>query len=479
MTPPSRWRGSDVVSSWLLRVGKPVGLLLLVIAVIGDIYLRATVLPARVPSDKWPTEGYYFAGAQYQLGLQALRLELWRHQQLPQGDQRLRSEQDARILRDVLHAKYAILTDSPELRPFLDQVPGFRDALPFLAEVEQRLNPMVDEALRMPEGLPHFDDQIAGLERAVVRMVNDLRVAELSTFEAAFDAQRRAAILYQETGLFLLGILGLGLMLHVSIRRKGLAALLLETEARAEAQRSAQARVALLGMVSHELRTPLQTMMGNIEMLTLTATGEGVQPAVASLERNLALLSGQLDNIAEYTRLASHTVPVCSEPFALVPWLQRIVEEHRSFGGLERDILLVTSLTAQDMVTADQVRLHQILNNFLSNAIKYGGPGTITMHAEFVPPQAESEPPMCNIEVADDGADISPSELGAIWEPFVRGRHVTAPSAGSGLGLAVVKLLAQSAGWQVGLSSRASGGKAFFVRFPAEQSRASDTLHTG
>ena len=346
MRPAFTWRGVDAASTWILRLGKPIGLLLLAIAILGDIYLRATVLPSRAPRDRWPTEGYYFAGAQYQLGLQALRLELWRHQQLPQGAERIRSEQDAKMLRDVLHAKYAILTESPELRPFLEQVPGFREALPFLTDIEARLNDLVGDALRTPDALPRFDDQIAALERAVVGMVNDLRVAELSTFEAAFEAQRRAAILSQETGLALLGVLGLGLILHVSIRRKELAAFRLEAEARAEAQRSAQARTALLGMVSHELRTPLQTMMGNVEMLTLTANDEASRPSISSLERNLALLSGQLDNIAQYTRLAGNTFEMRSESFALVPLIERVVDEHRAgSGGLKPDILVETALS--------------------------------------------------------------------------------------------------------------------------------------
>ncbi|WP_213957504.1 HAMP domain-containing sensor histidine kinase [Variovorax sp. dw_954] len=444
----------------------PIGIFFVAIAIICEIYLRVTLLPAGAPRDKWPTEGYYFAGAQYQIFLQSLRLELWRHQQLPPGEQRLRSERDAKVLREVLHAKYAILTDSPEIRPFLDKVEGFREALPLLSELEPRLNAMVEDALRDPKGPSHFDDQTAELDRAVVRMVNNLRTEELSAFEAAFEGQRQDAIHNQELGLALLGILGFGLIFHVAMRRKGLAALRLEAESRAEAQRSALARVALLGMVSHELRTPLQTMMGDVEMLTLTATEEDARAAVASLERSFALLSGRLDNIAQYTRLASNAVHVCGETFALIPTLQRIVEEHRSSAGPGRDIRLVTPLTIQDKVTADQVRLHQILSNFLSNAIKYGGPGPITISAKFMETSGDAARPMCDIEVADDGADIPSSELGAIWEPFVRGRRAATPRSGSGLGLAVVRLLAESANWDVGVSSRAPLGKAFFVRFP-------------
>ncbi|RZL90104.1 MAG: HAMP domain-containing histidine kinase [Variovorax sp.] len=460
------WRWSEAASNWLLKWGRPVGALLLIVALLGDVYLRATLLPTRAPRDDWPTEGYYFAGAQYQLGLQALRLELWRHQQLPLGSERERSRQDAVILRDVLHAKYAILTESPELRPYLDKVAGFQDALKTLADVDNRLNSLVDEALRSPEAVALFDDQVATLERAVVRMVNDLRVAELATFEVAFEAQRRAAILSQETGLALLGILGLGLLFHVSIRRKELAAFRKEAEARAEAQRSAQARAALLGMVSHELRTPLQTMTGNVEMLTMAETPDESRQAIESLERNLALLSGQLDNIAQYTRLAGGAPEMQKERFALVPLLKRVLDQHRSAQGSSGDICLVTSLDEATVIEGDNVRLQQVLNNFLSNAVKYGGQGPVVVTAQLDAISDQPDVCTCTIEIKDDGPGIPTSELGAIWEPFVRGRRGAARKSGSGLGLAVVKLLAQSAGWRVGVRSQPNQGTAFFVQIP-------------
>lgn len=462
MSPP-RWH--DGATTWLLRWGKPIGALVFIIAVAGDLYLRATMLPARTPRDEWPTEGYYFAGAQYQLGLQALRLELWRHQQLSAGSERDRSRQDVVILRDVLHAKYSILTESPELRPYLDRVPGFQDALESLTDIDSRLNALVDNALGAPKAVPVFDDEVATLERAVVRMVNDLRVAELATFEAAFEAQRRAAIHSQETGLALLGILGLGLLFHVSIRRKELAAFRKEAEARAEAQRSAQARVALLGMVSHELRTPLQTMTGNVEMLTLADTPQETRLAIESLERNLALLSGQLDNIAQYTRLAGGAAELRKDRFALVSFLMRVLDEHRSVNS-PHDVRLVTSVDEATVIEGDQVRLQQVLNNFLSNAFKYGGRGEIVVTATLDSTPEDVGARTCTIEIKDDGPGIPTSELGSIWEPFVRGRRSASRRSGSGLGLAVVKLLAQSAGWKVGVTSQPPHGTTFFVRFP-------------
>ena len=79
---------------------------------------------------------------------------------------------------------------------------------------------------------------------------------------------------------------------------------------------------------------------------------------------------------------------------------------------------------------------------------------------------------MAIVRVTDHGPGIPDSDFAAIWEPFVRGRRGQGRSQGSGLGLAVVRLLAESVGWEVGVASVADngtagpGGATFFVRFP-------------
>jgi signal transduction histidine kinase len=455
---------------WMLKLGKPVGLLLFLAAILGVVYLRATTAPAHGPSDSWPTEGYYFAGAQYQLTLQALRLELGRYHLAQRQEEQLAHQRDVIVLRDVLHAKYAILMDSPELRPYLQKVKGFRDVVVPLTELDSQLNGMVAHALKTPEALRRFDEQVEPLEKVVVGMVNDLRVAELVAFEAAFQAQRRATVASQEAGLALLAVLGLGIFFHVQVRRKEEQALRKEAEARAEAQRSAQARVALLGMVSHELRTPLQTMLGSVEMLSITVKDEEARPAIEGLERSIELVSGQLDNIAQYTRLASGTFEVRRERFAVVPLLERIIDEHRGSAQPGQQLALTTALGVDTVVEGDPIRLHQVINNFISNAIKYAGPGVISVATELEDSVTRGAAGTVVVRVEDSGPGISATEQASIWEPFVRGRRGQGRSKGSGLGLAVVKLLADSAGWKVGVVSEAARGAVFFVRFPLEQS---------
>lgn len=470
---------------WVLKFGGPLGILLILSALFGMVVLHTATKPRNVPPGSWPTEGYYFAGAQYQMGLQALRLEIARYHLAAQADAREAHRRDSIILRDVLHAKYSILMDSPELRPFLQAVQGFRESVGPLTELNKRLDAVVDAALGSLAGYRSFDAELEPLSQMVVSMANDLRVAELVGFEAAFEAQRRATRAYQDVGLALLAMLGLGLFAHVQILRKEEHALRIEAEARAEAQRSAQARVALLGMVSHELRTPLQTMLADVETLSLVSEGGYGKRAIASLERNIEQVSGQLDDIAQYTRVVSGTYEARRERFALVPMLERIVDEHRASTRPGQQLALETRLSSELEVVGDPIRLHQIINNFLSNAIKYGGQDVISVSAELEdgrPSDAPESSDVAVVRVTDHGPGIPESDFAAIWEPFVRGRRGQARSKGTGLGLAVVRLLAESIGWKVGVVNGKLGGATFFVRFPiaaSEAAQASEGEHSG
>lgn len=453
---------------FLFRSGKTIGAIVFAAALVGVIYLRFFA-PVPSPREAWPTEGYYFAGAQYQITLQSLRLTLAQVHQGADDDARAQRRKDALVLRDVLHAKYSILTDSPEIGPYLRKVPGFREAIEPLSKLNADLDRLVDEAVSTPTGLQHFEATVAPMYELVLGMVNDLRVAELAAFEGAFDAQIRAAKAYQEVGLALLALIGIGIYVHVQTSRKERNALAKEAEARAEAQRSAQARAALLGMVSHELRTPLQTMLANVEFLSMHPREDGFGPAVDSLERSIALISGQLDNIAQYTRLASGTFELRRERFVVMDLLKRIVDEHSKTASDNEQVLTLLGPGDPGLaVHGDPIRLHQVINNFISNAIKYSGPGTITVSARLLRHRFGEfdAADAIEIRVEDDGPGIPAAEQAAIWEPFVRGKRGPNRQKGSGLGLAVVKLLASSAGWEVGVHTEAQKGAAFYVRLP-------------
>ena len=122
-------------------------------------------------------------------------------------------------------------------------------------------------------------------------------------------------------------------------------------------------------------------------------------------------------------------------------------------------------------------------------AIKYGGPDVILVSAQLEDGSASGRAVAVEaaiVRVTDHGPGISDSDFAAIWEPFVRGRRGQGRSQGNGLGLAVVRLLADSVGWEVGVASAAGNGTAgpgsgatFFVRFPLVPPDATQASEVG
>lgn len=275
------------------------------------------------------------------------------------------------------------------------------------------------------------------------------------------------------TALFASGIvLAIGLVIGLRLQYMAEAARLeaarLQAEARAEAQRSAQARTALLGMVSHELRTPLQTMLANVELLAMKPQDAVTAQLVGGLEQCIVQIKGRLDNIAHYTRLTHGQVELRRESFRLNALLDRVVAEHAEQAKQNSQTIVLDNTDIGELqVHGDEIRLHQVLNNYLSNAVKYSGPGRIVVHARVLKHAfgKMSLADAVEISVMDRGPGIPAGEQHAMWEPFVRGAARPYRPKGSGLGLAVVKLLATSAGWDVGLQCD-DGATIFFVRVP-------------
>jgi signal transduction histidine kinase len=242
-----------------------------------------------------------------------------------------------------------------------------------------------------------------------------------------------------------------------------------EAEAQAEAQRRSQARTALLGMVSRELRAPLQTMLANVELLAVRSPQDGTVDIIERLMRCIELMSGQLDNIAHYTRLASGSMEIRCERFIVLDLLRRVVEEHASAAKANHQVITLDAPRGADVtIHGDPIRLHQVINNYLTNAITCAGPGRISVVVRLLSHQFGdlSLADAVEVLVEDEGPGISDAESAALWEPFARGDSISRSRRGSGLGLAVVKLLAASVGWDVGVRSEPGHCATFYVVLP-------------
>ncbi|HEY6100937.1 MAG TPA: PocR ligand-binding domain-containing protein, partial [Anaeromyxobacter sp.] len=224
-----------------------------------------------------------------------------------------------------------------------------------------------------------------------------------------------------------------------------------------------------LGMLSHELRNPLAPIRNSIYILGhADPAGDPARRARAVIERQAEQLTRIVDDLLDVTRIARGKIELRRERVNLGQIVRRAGEDHAGVMA-ERGVGLETRVPGDPVwVDGDAVRLAQVTGNLLHNAAKFTPRGgRVTLALEIVRGAAE-------IHVRDDGAGMEPDLVSTIFEPFVQAERTLArTSGGLGLGLALVKALAEMHGGSVRAASAGPGqGSEFVVRLPLEAQTA-------
>ena len=228
----------------------------------------------------------------------------------------------------------------------------------------------------------------------------------------------------------------------------------------------ARLRDGFVSNVSHELRTPLSLIRLYAESLAAGRVPEGrrqryYDTLVAETER-LSRLVGNVLHFDRFERGAARLDAARLDAGALA---DEIAGRYRPV--LERDgCTLVTDVARGLAVRADRDALSEALVNLLDNAVKYGGPGEVTLRA------ARADGAVL-LQVSDRGPGVPAADRERVFEPFVR---VQPPSAdglvhtakGTGLGLALVRRIARAHGGTATVAARPGGGATVQITLPAD-----------
>lgn len=206
------------------------------------------------------------------------------------------------------------------------------------------------------------------------------------------------------------------------------------------------AHKALLANASHELRSPLSRLRMAAERISASGTPEETQ---AEIRRNIA----ELDALVEEILLASRLQAGASQDMRLesVDLLGLLAEECAPYNAD-----LVAQGEAIPPFQGDPRLLRRLFRNLLENAARYGGaePATVT---------ARHAAGMAHVAVCDRGPGVPEDEREKIFEPFYRLRHMPESAGGAGLGLALVRQIAERHGGRVACEPREGGGTCFRV----------------
>jgi signal transduction histidine kinase len=222
--------------------------------------------------------------------------------------------------------------------------------------------------------------------------------------------------------------------------------------AKAAAESANQAKSRFIAHVSHDLRTPLNAILGFSEILARRATDPEQREFLRAIRDSGLNLSTLVEDVLDLARAEAGQLRLNPRPFALRPLLESAANTVRAEAkGL--GLILDHSPDLPAMLHLDEDRLRQILLNLLTNAVKFTHSGQVKLRARRIAPLSPAGRGAggdgladLDIEVEDSGSGIPAADRERIFLPFEQRAHVQQARAGVGLGLAIVRQLAQSMG---------------------------------
>lgn len=246
-----------------------------------------------------------------------------------------------------------------------------------------------------------------------------------------------------------------------------LLARLAQAESRAQAaeaavQDAARCRDEFLSMLAHELRNPLVPIRNALQILCLR--GDDVQVrdwSCAVLTRQVGYLAHIVSDLLEVSRLTRGRVRLRPERIDLKAVIGAAVEDHRP-AVEEAGLTLVVELPAEPLwMKADATRIAQVMDNLLSNALKFTPPGG-EIRVRLAPEEREGRAG-AQVSVSDTGCGIEPSVMPSLFDALTQAdRSLDRTKGGLGLGLALVKGLVELHQGQVAAHSPGLGQGAVF-----------------
>jgi CheY-like chemotaxis protein/two-component sensor histidine kinase len=215
-------------------------------------------------------------------------------------------------------------------------------------------------------------------------------------------------------------------------------------------------------MLAHELRNPLAPVLNAVHALQLGARGADAAAAREMIERQTRHMARLVDDLLDVSRITRGKIQLRLEPVELAGIIDRAVDSARPLLDARRHAVALNVPPGPIRVTADAMRLEQVLANLLNNAAKYTEPGGhITL-------SAAAEGKEAVVRVRDDGIGIAAEVLSRVFDLFMQA-HATPDRAqgGLGIGLTLVRRLVEMHGGAVEAHSAGPGhGSEFVVRLP-------------
>ena len=242
----------------------------------------------------------------------------------------------------------------------------------------------------------------------------------------------------------------------------------------AVAKKSAEFKQNFLANMSHEIRTPLTGIEGMAHILAKTHLSEEQNDYLETIIYSSQNLREIINQILDYSKIEAGRMTIKPRVFKTS---ELAVKTEKLFSSLCGNRIPYKMLIGKDLpeyLEADDMRVFQIVTNFISNAVKYAPNGLIQFAMDKIGHRKKNQIEI-KVEVADQGAGIQKEKQQELFAPFSQLEHDDQRSIeGTGLGLSISKELAEMMGGSIGVESEVGNGSKFWFTFLAQTASKPD-----
>jgi len=244
-------------------------------------------------------------------------------------------------------------------------------------------------------------------------------------------------------------------------------------KAKEAAEAANRAKSEFLANMSHEIRTPVNGVMGMLQLMQTTRLSEEQVEYASMAVQSCTRLTRLMSDILDLSRIEAGSMTLALEDVGVADIL-RAVEQLFQPAAAQQGLALtvVTDPSIPQVVRGDAVRVQQVLNNLVGNALKFTAHGQVSLTASILP-RSRQDIVWILFTVADTGIGIADHTLSELFEPFTQAEgSFTRRYQGAGLGLAIVKRLVSMMDGAITVDSEPGVGTTFYVSIPFQRGAA-------
>ncbi|MEC7030602.1 MAG: PAS domain-containing sensor histidine kinase [Pseudomonadota bacterium] len=214
----------------------------------------------------------------------------------------------------------------------------------------------------------------------------------------------------------------------------------------------------------HDLKTPISNIIGAADLMLHGKDTKEIPFFLEAIKSSGLQLMSHIEHLTDISGSKKAVLPLELKPINIRNEINSVTETTRAIARAKKlSVKVSVCESVPKMVVTDQIRIHRILANLLSNALKYTIVGTVTIEVNFI---NTSQGSVLEIQVLDTGSGIEEKFQQLIFSPMMRITNSQHESEGAGLGLSIVREFVEDLSGQISVKSSLGQGSQFIVMIP-------------